>query len=218
MRSVHGPYVCLLRLVLYHKKHKPYGIGLKHQVREYNIQSNHLEVITLGQGIGTLLGLITAFGIAFLVMTFGIYMPEDLISSAVVTDFLSNADLELRLAVVGTILYPSALGGASLGSVVGYGASGASVLMFITWGTGGLVAGLLSKDFLPGILAAVFAAILGAILTWLLFFIISPGFDIMAIFSNASLLLMQVALEGAIYPCIACAIGGILGGGITRDR
>ena len=171
----------------------------------------------MGQGLGTLFGLITAFGIAFLVMTFGLYMPEDLISSSIVTDFLAIADLELRLAVVGTILYPSAIG-ASLGSIVGYGASGASVLMFITWGTGGLIAGLMSKDFLPGILSAVFAAILGAILTWLLFVMISPGFDIAAIFATGSLLLMQVALEGAIYPCIACAIGGILGGGITRDR
>ena len=105
-----------------------------------------------------------------------------------------------------------------MGSVVGYGAGGASVLMFLAWGTGGLIAGLMSKDFLPGILSAVFAAILGAILTWLLFFMISPGFDIAAIFATGSLLLMQVALEGAIYPCIACVIGGILGGGITRDR
>ncbi len=172
----------------------------------------------MGQGLGTLFGLITAFAITFLVMTFGIYMPEDLISSSIVTDFLANADLELRLAVVGTILYPSAFGGTSLGSLVGYGAEGASVLMFLAWGTGGLVAGLLSKDFLPGILSAVFAAILGAVLTWLLFFMISPGFDITAIFSPASLLLMQVSLEGAIYPCIGCAIGGMLGGGITRNR
>jgi hypothetical protein len=151
-------------------------------------------------------------------MTFGPFMPEDLITSSVVTDYLGFEDLELKLAIVGTILYPSALGGASLGSIVGFGASGASVLMFLAWGTGGLVAGILFKDFLPGILSAVFAAILGAILTWLLFFMISPTPDIMAIFSSSSLLLMQVALEGAIYPCIACTIGGILGGGITRDR
>lgn len=177
-----------------------------------------MEATYLGQGLGTLFGLITAFAITFLVMTFGLYMPEDLISSSIVTDFLSNADLELRLAIVGTILYPSAFGGDSLGTLVGYGASGASVLMFLAWGTGGLVAGLLARDFLPGILSAVFAAILGAILTWLLFFMISPGFDISAIFSNASLLLMQVSLEGAIYPCIACVVGGILGGGITRNR
>jgi hypothetical protein len=172
----------------------------------------------LGQGLGTIFGLITAFAITFIVMTFGIYMPADLISPTVVQDFLNYSDLEFRLAVVGTILYPSALGGASLGSVLGYGSSGASVLMFLAWGTGGLIAGLMSKDFLPAILAAVFAAIIGAFLTWLLVFVISPGFDIAAIFAPGSLLLMEVALEGAIYPAIACIIGGILGGGITRDR
>ena len=172
----------------------------------------------MGQGLGTLFGLITAFAIVFLVMTFGPFMPEDLITSSVVTDYTAVLDLELKLAIVGTILYPSALGGTSLGSLVGFGASGASVLMFLAWGTGGLIAGILSKDFLPGILSGVFAAILGAILTWLLFFMISPTPDILAIFSSSSLLLMQVALEGAIYPCIACTIGGILGGGITRDR
>jgi hypothetical protein len=172
----------------------------------------------LGQGLGTIFGLVTAFAITFVVMTFGIYMPADLISTTVVQDFLSNSDLEIRLAVVGTILYPSALGGSSLGSVIGYGAEGASVLMFLAWGTGGLIAGLMSKDFLPAIMAAVFAAIIGAFLTWLLVFVISPGFDIAMIFAPGSLLLMEVALEGAIYPAIACVIGGLLGGGITRDR
>jgi len=172
----------------------------------------------LGQGLGTIFGLITAFAIVFLVMTFGPFMPEDLISSSVVTDYLAFDDLELKLAIVGTILYPTAFSAASLGSVLGYGATGASVLMFLSWGTGGLIAGLLSKDFIPGILSAVFAAIIGAILTWLLIFMISPTFDIMAIFSSSSLIVMQVTLEGAIYPCIACTIGGILGGGITRDR
>lgn len=172
----------------------------------------------MGQGLGTLFGLIAAFAITFLVMTFGIYMPEDLISSNIVTDFLSNTELELRLAVVGTILYPSALGGTSLGALVNFGARGASVLMFLAWGAGGLIAGLLSKDFVPGVLSAMFSAIIGAFLTWLLFFLISPGFDITAIFGQGSLLLMQASLEGAIYPCIACVIGGLLGGGITRDR
>jgi AcrR family transcriptional regulator len=172
----------------------------------------------LGQGLGTIFGLITAFAITFIVMTFGIYMPADLISPIVVQDFLSNSDLEIRLAVVGTVLYPSALGGSSLGSVIGYGASGASVLMFLAWGTGGLIAGLMSKDFLPAILAGMFAAIIGAFLTWLLIFAISPGFDIAAIIAPASLLLLEVALEGAIYPAIACIIGALLGGGITRDR
>ncbi|MGY5857915.1 MAG: hypothetical protein RTU63_00995 [Candidatus Thorarchaeota archaeon] len=172
----------------------------------------------MGQGLGTLFGLITAFAIVFLVMTFGPFMPEDLITSSVVTDYTAVDDLELKLAIVGTILYPGAFGGSSLGSLVGFGAAGASVLMFLAWGTGGLIAGILSKDFLPGILSGVFAAIIGAILTWLLFFMISATPDIMLIFSPSSLLLMQVALEGAIYPCIACTIGGILGGGITRDR
>ena len=172
----------------------------------------------MGQGLGTIFGLITAFGIVFIIMTFGPFMPEDLISSSIVTDYLAALDLEKKLAIVGTILYPAALGGESLGEVLQYGASGATVLMFLAWGTGGLVAGLLSKDFLPGVLSAVFAAILGAVLVWLLAFVISPGFNITAIFSNASLLIMQVTLEGAIYPSIACVIGGLLGGGITRDR
>ncbi|MHA1769048.1 MAG: hypothetical protein ACTSV3_04265 [Candidatus Thorarchaeota archaeon] len=172
----------------------------------------------LGQGLGTLVGLVTAFVITFIIMTFGIYMPENLVSSAIVSDFLSYTDLELRLAVVGTILYPSAFGFTSLGSIVGFGASGATVLMFLAWGTGGLVAGLLSKDFLPGILAGVFAAVMGSFLIWLLFFMISPGASITGIFDPASLLLMEAALEGSIYPAIAAAIGGILGGGITRDR
>lgn len=172
----------------------------------------------MGQVLGTLFGLIAAFAITFIVMTFGIYMPEDLISSSVVTDFLSNTELELRLEVVGSILYPSALGGANIGELVGYETGGASVLMFLAWGTGGLIAGLLTKDFLPGLLSAIFSAIVGAFLTWLLFFTVSTGFDIIAIFGPSSLLLMQASLEGAIYPCIACAIGGFLGGGISRDR
>jgi hypothetical protein len=172
----------------------------------------------LGQGIGTIVGLIAAFAITFIVMTFGPYMPEDLIPSAIVSDFLSYNDLELRLAVVGTILYPSAFGLAGLGSIVGYGASGATVLMFLAWGTGGLLAGLLSKDFIPGILAGVFATIIGAFLTWLLFFMISSGASITSILDPGSLILMEAALEGAIYPAIAATIGGILGGGITRDR
>ena len=171
----------------------------------------------MGQGIGTILGLITAFAIAFLVMTFGVYMPEELLPQAIVDDFVSFNDLELRLAVVATLLYPSALGQASVGSLVGFGASGATVLMFLAWGTGGLVAGLASKDFLPGVLAAVFGTVIGAFITWLLFFVLS-GADIMAIFGNASLILMEATIMGALYPAIAAAIGGLLGGGITRDR
>jgi hypothetical protein len=174
----------------------------------------------LGQGLGTLIGLITAFAIAFVVLTFGDFIPNDLISGIVVTDFLNHNDLELRLAVVGTVLFPSPgfLGTASLGELVGYGAEYASGLMWLSWGTGGLLAGLASKDFLPGVMAAIVGAVIGAFLTWLLFFMISPTFNIMGIFEPGSMYIMQAALEGTIYPAIACAIGGLLGGGISRDR
>jgi hypothetical protein len=171
----------------------------------------------VGQGLGTIFGLITAFAITFVVMTFGSYMPRDLISPDIVQSFLSSSDLEIRLAVIGTILYPPALNLAGLSSVLTYGATGASVLMFLAWGTGGLVAGLMSKDFLPAIMSAVFAAIVGAFLVWLLVFAIQIS-DIMRIFDTGSLLFLELAIQGAIYPCIACAIGGVLGGGITRDR
>jgi hypothetical protein len=174
----------------------------------------------LGQGLGTLLGLITAFAIAFVVLTFGAIIPNDLISGIVVTDFLNHSDLELRLAVVGTVLFPSPgfLGTPSLGTLVGYGAEGWSVLMWLAWGTGGLIAGLAAKDFIPGVMAAVIGAVIGAFLTWLLFFMISPAFNITAIFEPGSMYIMQAALEGTIYPAIACTIGGLLGGGISRDR
>jgi uncharacterized membrane protein YeaQ/YmgE (transglycosylase-associated protein family) len=174
----------------------------------------------LGQGLGTLLGLITAFAITFIVMTFGVYMPNDLIASTIVDDFLVFNDLELRLAVVGTILYPAPafLGSTSLGNLVMYGAPGATVLMWLAWGIAGLIAGLITKEILPGILSAIFAAVIGAFLTWLLFFAVSPGFDLMAIFQQGSLLIMQASLEGIIYPAIACAIGGLLGSAITRAR
>ena len=151
-------------------------------------------------------------------MTFGVYIPEELLPQAIVDDFLSFNDLELRLAVVATVLYPSAFGLQSVGIVMGFGASGATVLTFLAWGAGGLIAGLAAKDFLPGVLAAVFATVIGAFLTWLLFFIISPGADIMSIFATSSLILMESAILGAIYPAIAATIGGLLGGGITRDR
>jgi hypothetical protein len=177
----------------------------------------------LGQGLGTLLGLITAFALTFVVLIFGGIMPNDLIASVIVEDFLITGELEIRLAVAGTILYPAPafLGSTSLGSLVGYGASGATVLMWLAWGTGGLVAGLMTKEVFPGILSAIFSAIIGAFLTWILFFMISPSFastGIAAIFQQGSLLIMQASLEGTIYPAIACAIGGILGRAITRDR
>ena len=166
----------------------------------------------MGQGLGTLFGLITAFALTFMVLTFGYYMPNDLIASTIVDDFLATTELEIRLAVTGTILYPAPafLGSTSLGSLLGYTSGGASVLMWLAWGTGGLVAGLFTKDIFPGILSAIFSAVIGAFLTWILIFVISPGFSAMAIFQQGSLLIMQASLEGTIYPAIACAIGGLL--------
>ncbi|MFW9975239.1 MAG: hypothetical protein ACFFDQ_08250 [Candidatus Thorarchaeota archaeon] len=174
----------------------------------------------MGQGLGTLMGLIIAFAITFVVLMFGSFMPNDLIASTIVDDFLITSELELRLAVVCTVLYPAPafLGSTSLGAIYPIGATGATVLMWLAWGTGGLVAGLMTKEIFPGILSAVFSAIIGAFLTWLLFFMILHGGDIASIFQQGSLLIMQVSLEGTIYPAIACAIGGLLGGAITRDR
>lgn len=177
----------------------------------------------MGQGLGTLFGLVTAFAITFVVLMLGSIMPNDLIASTIVSDFLMTTELEVRLAIVGTILYPAPalLGSTSLGSLVGYGAPGATVLMWLSWGTAGLIAGLMTKEIFPGILSGVFSAIIGAFLTWLLFFMISESFGttgISAIFQQGSLLIMQASLEGVIYPAIACAIGGLLGGAITRDR
>ncbi len=169
------------------------------------------------------MGLIIAFAFTFIVLMFGAFMPNDLIASTIVDDFLVNNELEVRLAVTGTILYPapSFLSSTTLGSLVGYGAPGATVLMWLAWGTGGLFAGLMTKEIFPGILSAVFSAIIGAFLTWILFFMLSADFGtigIAAIFQGGSLLIMQTTLEGTIFPAIACAIGGLLGGAITRDR
>jgi len=169
------------------------------------------------------MGLVTAFAMTFVVLMLGDFMPNDLISSTVAEDFLLTTELEIRLAITGTVLYPAPaiLNSASLGSLVGYGAPGATVLMWLAWGTGGLVAGLLTKEIFPGILSAIFSAIIGAFLIWILFFMISPSFasgGMAAIFQQGSLLIMQASLEGTIYPAIACAIGGLLGGAITRDR
>jgi hypothetical protein len=172
----------------------------------------------LGQLLGTFVGLITAFAIAFVVLMFGGVMPEDLISSTIVTDFLSYTDLELRLAVVSTVLYPAPAGMESLGAILGTGAQGGTVLMALAWGTGGLMAGLFARDILSGILAALFAVIAGAFLTWLLVFAIQPYFDIMALFGGPSMYLLEKVLYGSIYGSIAAVVGGILGGGITRER
>ena len=106
----------------------------------------------MGQGLGTLFGLITAFALTFIVLTFGFIMPNDLIASTIVDDFLGTTELEIRLAITGTILYPAPafLGSTSLGSLVPYGAPGATVLMWLAWGTGGLVAGLFTKEIFIG--------------------------------------------------------------------
>jgi hypothetical protein len=97
------------------------------------------------------------------------------------------------------------------------GADGASVLMFLAWGTGGLIAGLIARDFVQGIFAAVFATILGAFLTWLLIFFIQTE-DFYAIFGHFSMSILNDILFATIYPAIAAIVGGLLGGGITRER
>ncbi|MFW9887323.1 MAG: hypothetical protein ACFFER_04030 [Candidatus Thorarchaeota archaeon] len=171
----------------------------------------------MGQLLGTFTGLITAFAIAFVVLTFGGVMPEDLISSTIVADFLSWTDLEMRLAVVGTVLYPPIVGLTGLGAHLETGAQGSTVLMALAWGTGGLVAGLFARDILSGILAALFAVVTGAFLTWLLVFAIQTT-DIMALFGGASMVILEAVLYGSIYPSIAAVVGGILGGSITRER
>ena len=171
----------------------------------------------MGQLLGTFTGLITAFAIAFVILTFGGVMPEDLISSTIVADFLSWTDLEMRLAVVGTVLYPPIVGFTGIGAILETGAQGGTVLMALAWGTGGLVAGLLARDILSGILAALFAVIAGAFLTWILVFVIQTE-DYMALFGFASMYILEAVLYGSIYPSIAAVVGGILGGGITRER
>ncbi len=113
---------------------------------------------------------------------------------------------------MGTVLYPSALG-------VGltYGAQEVPVLMFLTWGLGGIIAGLLSKDILPGVLSAIFSAIIGAFLVWLLvFFVQVPDFTLIA--GTESMVLLERVLTGTLFPVIATAVGGLLGGGISRQR
>ncbi|TXT57669.1 MAG: conserved membrane protein of unknown function [Candidatus Thorarchaeota archaeon] len=170
----------------------------------------------MGQLTGTLLGLITAFIISFIVLTFGAFMPAELISTQIVDDFLRFSDLELKLAITGTVLFPSAIG-ATLGDILGLGARSWTVLMFLSWGIGGLAAGLLSRDIIQGVFAAVFAAAIGALLTWILIFVIQTS-DFGQILGTSSLIIMQSALEGIIYPCIVGGIGGLLGGAITRER
>lgn len=171
----------------------------------------------MGQGLGTLFGLITAFAFTFVILTFGQSIPGDVLDPAIVADFLASSDLELKLAVVGTVLYPSAFTVPGLGELLSLGAQGATVWMFLVWGTAGLVAGLVARDIVPAIFAAVFAAIIGAFLTWLLVFIVQTT-DFAAIFGTSSMLILQAVLEGSLYPGIATVVGGLLGGGISRER
>ncbi|MGY5853989.1 MAG: hypothetical protein RTU92_10515 [Candidatus Thorarchaeota archaeon] len=165
----------------------------------------------MGQGIGTIVGLITAFAVTFIFLMLGDFMPSDVISPVIVTDFLSHPDFEIKLAVVGTVMYPG------VAELLPYGAESATVLMALSWGIGGLVAGLLARDFVKGVFAALFAVIIGAFLTWLLLFFVQST-DYAQIFGSLSLMLMENTLLGALYPGIAAIIGGVLGGGITRRR
>ncbi len=166
----------------------------------------------MGQAIGALFGLLTTFLLTFVILMFGAFIPADVVSTTIVSNFLGYNDLEIKLAIVGSLLYPP-----YLGDILPYAVSQSTVLMAVAWGTGGLVAGLLSRDIVQGIFAALFAVIIGALLTWLIVFIVGTE-DLTAIFSSLSLRLMQDTLMGALYPGIAAVIGGILGGGITRER
>jgi len=171
----------------------------------------------MGQILGILSGLLSAFIIVFLILTFGPFIPNDVIHANIVADFLSFPDLELKLTVVATVLYPSSITTVNLGTYVGYGAGGSTVLMFLAWGTAGLIAGLVSRDLVQGIVAAIFAVVVGVFLTWLLVFFIRTT-DPLALLSGESMFLLEVVLGGAIYPSIAAFVGGLLGGGISRER
>ena len=172
----------------------------------------------MGQLAGALAGLVAAFVITFLILTFGLLIPTDIIRNVVVEDFLSRADLEAKLAIVSTVLYPTSLTPEiNLATYVSYGADGGTVLTYLAWGAGGLVAGLLTRDIAQGVLSGIFSVIIGAFLSWLLvFFLVTT--DYTTIIGGESMLILQVVLESSIYPCIAAVIGGILGGGITRER
>ena len=94
----------------------------------------------MGQNIGTLVGLVIAFVMCFLVLMFGAFIPSQVIPASIVQNFLEQTDLELRIAIVGTVLFPY-----QLGLEIGLGASETTVLTFICWGTAGLIAGLRAK-------------------------------------------------------------------------
>jgi hypothetical protein len=166
----------------------------------------------MNQIVGTLVGLLVTFILTFVFLMLGSFMPADVISPTIVNEFLSYPDLEIKLAIVGTILYPP-----HLGQILSYGATQSTVLMAVTWGTGGLIAGLISRDFVQGVFAALFSVILGAFLTWIIIFLVASG-NFALLFSPLSLSIMENSLLGAIYPAIASVIGGVLGGGISRER
>ncbi|MHA1960178.1 MAG: hypothetical protein ACW99U_08110 [Candidatus Thorarchaeota archaeon] len=167
----------------------------------------------MGQGLGMIVGLVAAYLMAFLVLTFGLFIPPEVIPAHYVSEFLSVNDLELKVAIVGTVLYPY-----YLGTYLSFGAAETTVLTFITWGTAGLLSGLLARGMAEALFASLFAVIIGAFLTWLLIFLIQPYSDIFALFGTESMLLMQLALQGCIWPGVASVVGGLLGGGISRER
>ncbi len=167
----------------------------------------------MNQGISALIGLIVAFAFAFLILTLGLLMPAEVVSPDIVTDFLNYSDLELRLAIVGTVLYPP-----YLGAQIHVGATHTTVLTWLSWGIAGLIAGLLSRGIPQGIFSSLFAVFIGSLLMWLLVFFIQPYGDIMNLFGTESMILMQVTFQGCLYPGIAAVIGGLLGGAITRER
>ncbi|MEM2141908.1 MAG: hypothetical protein QXS20_06240 [Candidatus Thorarchaeota archaeon] len=164
------------------------------------------------QLLGSLIGLVTSFVIVFTILALGLTMPEVLIGQYVVQDFLTRTDLELKLAIVGTVLYPPVVG-----TQLSLGSQHVSVLMFLAWGTGGLVGGLISRDIIRALFAAVSSVMTGALLTWLLLFLVTTT-DVGALLGSASMLLLQYLLEGCVYPAASAIIGGLLGGAISRQR
>jgi hypothetical protein len=180
-----------------------------------DIKSNHGGP-KLSQVLGTFVGLVVSFAITFAILTFAIVIPfdiNDVIRASIVQDFINESELELKLAVVGTVLYPSS----GLYNVTTIGAQGASVLMFLAWGTGGLIAGLIARDFVQGIFAAVFSTIIGAFLIWLLVFFIKTE-NFYDLIGPLSMTILNNILISTLYPAIAAVVGGLLGGGITRER
>ncbi len=159
----------------------------------------------------------TAFVVVFLILTLGPYIPADIIDSVIVSDFIARTDLELKLEIVSTILFPTSLTSVNLGTYVGFGAQGGTVLTSLAWGVGGLVAGLLTRDIKLGVLSAITSVVIAAVLTWLLVFFIATS-DPLALISDVSLIILEVVLSSSIYPIIAAVIGGLLGGAITRER